>query len=508
MATATAPPIRTAPQPAGDYLLGGIFMMLIINAVQRVVGLARSLGFCHFLSEQQLGEWALANSFFMIGVPVALLGLPGSFSKYVTYYRNRQQLGDYLLNVLSVSGLGLLAMTLWIVCFPNSFSQLIFKQENPLTITLWCAATLVSLLIFSIVYEIIGSLRHVRAMAIMQFLQSVVFAALGLPMIAQSGSWAALLPCYTIACAVATLPGIWILQRLYRHELRPSGHMDRGSMWAKIIPYAAALWAMNLLGNLFEVSDRYMLLHLIAGGAERGQAAVGQYHCGRILPNLLTSVAMMLGGVLLPYLSADWEAGRRTQIAARMRQMLQATSLGFMSVSVLSLLLAPWLFHYGFGGRFAQAQAILPLALLQAVWASLFSISQAYMLCAERGKELALLLVAGLSVNLALNWSCIQAFGLPGAVAATATAGLLMLLLLLWRMSRNGCSLSPGTIALCTLPLCILLGPVVLTLVLALVVVIGGRTNWLMSEEDRQQIDAFMLPKLEKLGLPLSTLWP
>ena len=78
-------------------------------------------------------------------------------------------------------------------------------------------------------------------------------------------------------------------------------------MWTRILPFAAALWCSNLIGNLFDLSDRYMLLHLTAAGEASGQALVGQFYCGRILPNLLLSLGMMLGGVLLPYLSCDWE---------------------------------------------------------------------------------------------------------------------------------------------------------------------------------------------------------
>src|SRR5690606_34289069 len=105
--------------------------------------------------------------------------------------------------------------------------------------------------------------------SLMQFVQSVSFAAIGLTVLTWDPTWAALLPSFSAACWLATAPGLWVLLRNYRHEFHhtvSSENLNTRALWARILPYAAALWVMNLLGNLFEVSDRYMLLHLIDGG--------------------------------------------------------------------------------------------------------------------------------------------------------------------------------------------------------------------------------------------------
>ncbi len=418
MATVSIEPQEQPTRHAGDTFASGVLIMLSINAIQRIVGLLRGIGFCQFMSEDQLGQWALVNSFFVIAVPLALLGLPGSFSRFVEHYRHRGQLGDFLRSVLSVSALGVLACIGWMACFPASFSWLVFEQPPHLETLMWCGLSFGCLIGFSIVHEIVGSLRHIRVVAIMQFLQSVGFAMIGLPWLAMTGSWLVLLPSFAAACLIAVLPGLWVIISFHATELVPGGVMDHRRMWSRVLPFAASLWLINLLANLFEVSDRYMLLHLNAAGADVGLSLVGQYHCGRLLPNLLTSVAMMLSGVLLPYLAADWEAGKTEAIAARLRQMLYCASIGFMGLSVAALLVAPFLFRFGFAGRYAAAEFILPLALVQAIWAGLFLIAQSYLLCAERGRRLAVLLAIGVGCNLILNWFAIQSFGLMGAVGA------------------------------------------------------------------------------------------
>ncbi len=494
----------------GDAFATGVLVMLLLNLVQRVVGLLRGLGFCHYLSDVQLGQWALVNSFLVIGVPIAVLGLPGSFGRFVETFRTRQQLGEYFRRVLIVSLCGLALMCVSILILPRQFSWLMFREQTSYTLVVWCVITLISVTVFSFINELVASLREVRAVSLMQFTQSVVFAVVGLAILTVYPSWSVLLPSFTIACLLAALPGLYVLNG-YRAEFRSAPqveHMHSGAMWRRILPYAFALWVMNLLTNLFEVSDRYMLLHLISGGEQAGQALVGQYHCGRILPNLLTSIALMLGGVLLPYISADWEAGQPQRIAARLRQVLQSISIGFTLLAIAAMCLAPALFQYGFQNRYQQAQAILPISLAQAMWTSLFLAAQSYLLCIERGRRLAALMIVGLLLNLGLNWWLIQQFGLFGAVLATSIANLVTLLLLLWQMSRHGCWLGWGTVALCLTPMSVAAGPVAASVTLAAVVFLAGRTDWLLSAVDREQIDAGLLPKLRSIGVRLSSLWP
>ncbi|MEZ6151989.1 MAG: lipopolysaccharide biosynthesis protein [Pirellulaceae bacterium] len=496
---------------SGDTFATGVMVMLLLNLVQRLIGLLRGLGFCHFLSDVELGQWALVNSFLMIGVPIAVLGLPGSFGRFVETFRSRNQLGDYFRRVLAASACGLTIACTAILIFPQQFSWLLFRETTSYGLVVWCVVTLISLTVYSFVHELVASVREMRAVSLMQFTQSVVFGVVGLSVLSIRPSWSMLLPSFTIACLFATLPGLVVLLSSYRCEFRPTPHagqFDGRALWARILPYAVALWVMNLLSNLFEVSDRYMLLHLIPGAEQVGQAMVGQYHCGRILPNLLTSIALMLGGVLLPYISADWEAGQPQRIAARLRQIMQSVSIGFTLLAIAGMCVAPLLFHYGFHNRYQQAEAILPISMTQAIWVSLFIVAQSYLLCIERGKRLAALMVTGLLLNLVLNWWLIQQLGLFGAVLATSTANLFTLLLLLWQMSRHGCSLGWGTLALCLTPLSVAAGPVVATITLLIIVAIAGRTSWLLSPNDRQQIDSAILPKLERLGIRLRTLWP
>ncbi|MCC6510756.1 MAG: lipopolysaccharide biosynthesis protein [Pirellulaceae bacterium] len=453
--TITHPLPVTEPSPgqsvlaAGDRFLMGLSVMLVANVLQRVIGLLRNLGFCHFLSDAELGQWSMANSFFVIAAPIAVLGLPGSFGKFVEIYRRQGALGTYLRCLTLFAGCGLVGLSCVMCLAPSSVAWLVFNDAQLAEHIGWLISTLAAVTIFNFINELMSALRQVRVVSTMQFVNSLSFAVLGTIGLASANTWSILLPCYTLACLLAMIPGIWVLRTTHAKEI--SGLSAAPGMWSRVFPFAVALWCMNLLSNLFDVCDRALLLHLTAD-VELAQSLIGQYHCGRLIPNLLISVASLLSGILLPYLSADFESGDRQRLIDRMRQTLQTVAVLFGSAAIVAWVSSPIIFQWMLGGRYEEAEQILPLALLQCIWMSLFLLAQTYLFCVEKGRHVAGILVVGLIVNALLNYPLIMAFGLAGSVGATTLASGLILACVLWRISVDGGSLGWRTTLLCFLP--------------------------------------------------------
>ena len=57
---------------------------------------------------------------------------------------------------------------------------------------------------------------------------------------------------------------------------------------------------INLLWNLFDVVDRYMIVHLMPVRAAEALAEVGNYRSSRVLPLLLSSITVMIAGRRCP----------------------------------------------------------------------------------------------------------------------------------------------------------------------------------------------------------------
>lgn len=498
------------PRPVravGDAFAAGVLAMLVINIGQRVVGLARNLGFSMFLPEDQLGLWSLANSFFVIAPPFIVLGLPGSFGKFVEFYRQRGDLKVYLRKVALVCGLSLLAAAVLMLLNHDRASQMLYGQSQPYSIIAWTAITLIVLTLHNFLYDVVLSLRQVRLVSVMQFVNSLAFCVLGVAGIYYYQNWAVLLPCFAISYLLAMIPGVYGLALLREEFSLNTPPSTASNIWKRIVPFAIALWATNLLSNAFELSDRFMLLHFSSTDPQLGQAHVGQFYTGRIIPNLLLSLAMMLSGIFLPYLSADWERKQFGKIVRNMNNMLVLMCLAFTGLSVGALAASPILFDYCLAGRFEPAQQILPLSLMQATWSGVTMIASAYLFCAEKGRQNAVMLAIGLALNIGLNWPLIQCFGLFGAAMATTSANAVLFLLICWRLSREGCPIAARTILLCALPLCLLAGVYVAAALFLLLGVLCGRTDLILKQEDRDLIDSWLIPKLQRFGIRLQTVW-
>jgi O-antigen/teichoic acid export membrane protein len=130
------------------------------------------------------------------------------------------------------------------------------------------------------------------------------------------------------------------------------------------------------------------------------------------------------------------------------------------------------------------------------------------LLCAERAKAASFNLLVCLVVNVGLNVPLIQHYGLTGSVVATLIANAVLLLLTFWTMSRAGCRTDARTLCFAFFPAILLLGIDVAASGLAILVVIAGRTNWILDHQDRKDIDKMVLPLLQKARIPLESLWP
>ena len=71
-------------------------ILLVANIVQRSVGFGRGMLFCRWLTPDELGTWDMAYSFLLLAAPVVVLGLPGSFGRYLERFRQRGQLRTFL----------------------------------------------------------------------------------------------------------------------------------------------------------------------------------------------------------------------------------------------------------------------------------------------------------------------------------------------------------------------------------------------------------------------------
>ena len=219
------------------------------------------------------------------------------------------------------------------------------------------------------------------------------------------------------------------------------------------------------------VVDRYMIVHFSQMPGRSAIDLVGNYHASRVVPMLLVSIAAMLGAMITPHLSHDWEAGRREQVAARLRLFIKLFGFALFAAAVAVLAAAPLLFGVALRGKFPGGQAVLPWTLVYCTWFGLSLILQDYLLCAEKARLASVSLACGLALNVRLNLVLLPRLGLEGAVLATAAANALSLVLVCLFNRRLGFRLDDGAKLAFVLPMLVCLGVWVSLIALALVAI-------------------------------------
>jgi polysaccharide transporter, PST family len=499
-----------------DSLMAGLSFMMMANVLQRGIGFVRNLALCRFLADEHLGLWALASSFFMLAAPFSVLGLPGTFGRLVEPYRLSGQLHFFLRRVAYVSSIGISLCIGWLVGMPSASSTLVFGTELSVFTMLLVALALLSVILFNSMTELLSGLRKPRVVSTMHTCNSLVFTAASLGGLWLVTDWRMLVAAFAVGCAAGIVPAIPILRELLMNAADTnqsrrvqSDKPDRlgGEMWRRVIPFAASIWCMNLLINLFDVVDRYMLLYLTEGSKDVGIAMVGQFHSGRIMPVLLSSLTLMLSGLLLPYLAADWEAGKRKKVHESLRLTFKFASLFFFGLSIASLAIAPILFEFVLNGRYSDGLAIMPQAMLHCCLAGLAFLMQNYFWCAERGRYVGLIIGLGLLINILLNLLWVPMWGLRGAMLATSVSGGAILLMTIVAMRWSGVRLGIGAIVLGLLPLSLILGTGVSAIAMAATMILVSRTSWIFSDSEKSIVDSTLLPKLNRFGFSAPSLF-
>jgi O-antigen/teichoic acid export membrane protein len=395
-----------------------------------------------------------------------------------------------------------LAAFLGIVLARGWVSLLLFGTEDRADFVALAACCLTVVIAYNFLIELFTALRNIRLVSILQLINSIAFAALGVGLLFGWQCTAeSVLLAYGGSCLIAAALAGCSLRRVWSSTRTSPLHLPQRAFWPKLIPFAAWVLLANVLTNLFEVVDRYMIVHFSKETAASAMELVGNYHTSRIVPMLLVSIAAMLSAMIVPHLSHDWEAGRREQVAARLRLFIKLFGFALFAASVAVLIAAPLLFGMAMRGKFPGGQAVLPWTLVYCTWFGLSMILQGYLLCVEKARLASVSLACGLVLNVLLNLVLLPRLGLEGAVLATAAANALSLGLVCLFNRRLGFRLDDGAKLVLALPMLVCLGPWVSLLAMAAVVADAIWSNRLLSPGEKRQLTEGAIQYGKRFGL-------
>lgn len=496
-----APPVkrpRVGLRP--ETLLSSLALVLIVNLVQRTVGFGRAVLFCRWLEPEELGHWEMGFSFLMLAAPLAVLGIPGSFGRYLEKYRQQGRLRLFLRRT-TVWTLALASAAIaGLLCYRAEVATLVFGAADRAGLATGVIVCLAIVILHHFLEAVFAGLRMFRVVSAMHFTQSMAFAAISLSLLAYwRPAVASLVLGYGGACLVSIVGVLlWSAFRLER-QADESAPIQHSEFWPPLMRFAIWVWITNLLTNVFSVVDRYMIIHFGGFGPDEALVQVGNYHTSIVVPVLLISVANLMVGAMTPHLSHEWEAGNRAAVAGRINLALKLTTLVMLAIGVGVLMLCPTLFEYGFKNKYDAGLAVMPWTLASCVWFSLLLIAQQYVWCAEKSHQATGPLALGLAANVGLNLVLLPMWGLAGAVIATAGATFLTLLIQLYVNHRTGMHVHRGTLLVAFAPALLGFGPVVASLGAVAILLLAIARGWVLNAEERRELTAAFAERVGRL---------
>ena len=443
-----------------DTLLGSVLVILAVNILQRSIGFGRGVLFCRWLDPESLGRWEMAYGFLLLAAPVAVLGLPGSFGRYLERFRQRGHLSVFLHRTAAWTILLGSAAVALIVWRRTDFAQLVFGDSSRHVLVVVLGVVLAAVIADHFLQAVFAGLRLFRVVSAMHFVHSMTFAAVALGLIAWWRPTAeSVLIAYGAACLVSVTSVLAWSRRQSFAGVDDVPAPTHRQFWPPLVQFAVWVWVTSLLCNLFAIIDRYMIVHFGGLSADASMIQVANYHASMIVPLLMVSVANLLVGAMTPHLSHDWENGRRNQVSFQLNLSLKMLLVAMTLIGFAVQIVAPLLFEWGFAGKYDGGLAVLHWTVAACVWFGALLVAQVYAWITEQTRRAALPLALGIAANVVLNLMLLPLLGLLGAVIATALATLLALACQLYVNRRLGMTVRAGTLWLAVVPILLTLPP-------------------------------------------------
>lgn len=487
------PQVGSEPQvpSLGDSLAHGMTIALVLAVFQRLSGVVRSFLFCGVMDDEQVGLWSLAQTLIFSLAPLAVLGTTSTLRRYVEHYRLKDQLGSFLRITLgSAAALTAVGCAI-LVIGANFWSQVFFREQGQATLLIWMAIGTVAIVLFNTLQDLVESLRLLRAASWMRLIHSVGFTLLGaafILLVNADVTWVAI--AFLIATFAACWPALPALRGVKQQGVMGSLAAQPSEVWRRIGRYAVWNCLISFVGNLFELTDRYMLQMLGEVDVHEAHALVGQYHASRMIPVLLIGFAQMITNMLLPFLAAHWERGEKQQVVDKVNLAIKFTSIAMTLGGAAILTLSPLLYSLLYGERYDSGLSVLPMAMTYCIWMSLFIIGEDYLWCCEKGGWATGAMILAVLANLGLNAAFIPSMGLEGATIATLVSNGFALALLYAAGHRFGWKVTPSVLILSLFPLVLSFGvlPGLVGCVLVLLLLSQGK---LLTPHEREALQEY-----------------
>jgi O-antigen/teichoic acid export membrane protein len=334
---------------------------------------------------------------------------------------------------------------------PSLFSRLLYGDPSQTLAILVVAASIPGYLLIRNLATTFMGLKLFRAGSFPEFVQAIVYAAVGIPLALVLRTALAGLLGFTLATYVSVGLFLFLLIR-YLRNLEPTyrvaaepgfhRHLLSFSLWFVVTP---------VLGQFFHYVDRLSLQHL------RGAFDQGVYSAVVNIAETISAFGLAISSVVYPHISAIWESGDRERALVNLDLAFRVTGVLMLVLGLLLVLFGRLFILLLLGDKYLPGAQALPFLVVYYLFTVFVWLLGVYPTLIERTYVGAIALVIALPTSILLNRVLIPHLGMVGAALATMLSYLLMWMIVVILCRRFGMKTGRRTLSVCLLAFLLLL---------------------------------------------------
>lgn len=464
---------------ARDRVTTSVGVVLSLLVIQRIVSFARGVVFARVMGAEQYGIYTLSFFLIPIMVIVASLGITSAFGRFIPRYEQMGAVRWFLKRTYTLTIALSVLVAAVIVLLPGLFSTLLYGDPGHARVVTLAALCVPLMLVFRNVSSTYLGLRLFRASSVLEFVQAVIFAALGTGLVLLFRSASSAIFSYAVSFILGLALFIPLLTSYVSGKEPLFRVLDEDDFYGRILRFSIWFMVTPILAQVFHYVDRLSIQRLMSSSDQ------GVYSATVAIAQMISAVGLAVNNVVYPHLSAAWEGDRRSEALRNLDLAIRVTAVVLLVLGLIVVLLGDFIIGLLLGEAYAGGGAVLPYLVVFYLFTISVWLFGVYPSLIEKTFVATIGLAVALPVNIGLNLALIPRIGIVGAAVATMLSYFVMWLIVVGVCRRYGLTLRPKTLLLSLSPFALLLPPPWAVVLVAAVALIGLMTPFIFTGEER-----------------------
>ncbi len=395
-------------------LLKGSAVVFAGNIAIYLIGFAYHIFTVRALGADKYGVWGLAYTIALLPAQLSYAGLLYGVMKYLTRPGLTEADRASVLKASFYLYLGASAIAALLLCLFNAAavgSLYAFPGLKPVIYIMALAAPFVSLIsLIEAVFRSHGNALTIYKVKIVPELFKLVVIPAAL--LLSGGSLPLMAALTLISCVIPVLHGGAELGRLVA-PLREVWRAEKAGGYARAILLFSLPFMLNEYVYIFkEQVDMLVAGHFLSG------SLIGLYRVSKTLASVLLFLPTALTYLLLPMLSRLHAEGKKEEFQAISERTLKYMIYAGVPMAALFLVFPEELLSVLYGPQFGPGARSLQLLCLSSWLVALYAVASNILLVHARTRQILIVHMAGIAVNIAANLALIPVYAATGAALA------------------------------------------------------------------------------------------